>query len=244
MTPQQHLDHVAAESAHFASATAGALDHTISHLDDWSIRDLVAHLGGVYAWVTANVASAGTEPQSSGDEANAPEDASINDWFAERRTTLLATLSSADPDVPMWTFAGVKNAQWWKRRMAAETCVHRWDADAGIKGIDRAHPIDSDLATDGVDEYLDVSLRFSSGRPDRAYPAESLHLHRSDGPGEWMLASDGAGGVAVTHEHGKGDAAVRGPASALLLWVWGRPADDVEIFGDPTVAEAWRSLAP
>jgi hypothetical protein len=59
-----------------------------------------------------------------------------------------------------------------------------------------------------------------------------------------MLVSDGQGGVAVTHEHGKGDAAIRGPASALVLWLWGRPTPGVEIFGDQAVAEAWRSLAP
>ncbi len=59
-----------------------------------------------------------------------------------------------------------------------------------------------------------------------------------------MLASDGKDGVAVTHEHGKGDAAVRGPASALLLWVWGRPTAEVEVYGDQAVAQAWQSLAP
>jgi uncharacterized protein (TIGR03083 family) len=243
VTPQQHLDHIAAESAHFASATAGALEQKISHLTDWTVRDLVAHLGGVYSFVTANVADPSDERRRPGDEANAPAGDAINDWFTERRTTLLATLSSADPDLPTWTLAGLKTADWWKRRMAAETCVHRWDAEAGIKGIDAAAPIDDELATDAVNEYLEVFLR-SSRRDDRVYPAESLHLHRSDGPGEWMLASDGKGGVAVTHEHGKGDAAVRGPASALLLWLWGRRTTEVEVFGDQAVAQAWQSLAP
>ena len=244
MTPQEHLDHIAAESANFASATAGALGQKVDHLGDWSIRDLVAHLGGVYSFVTANVVDPSDKRRPPGDDANAPEGDAISDWFAERRTTLLTTLSSADPGQPMWTFAGMKTVDWWKRRMAAETCVHRWDAEAGINGMDPVDPIDSDLATDGVDEYLDVSLRFSSNRPDRRYPVESLHLHRSDGPGEWMLVSDGKGGVAVTHEHGKGDAAVRGPASALLLWIWGRQTTEVEVFGDQDVAQTWQSLAP
>lgn len=50
--------------------------------------------------------------------------------------------------------------------------------------------------------------------------------------------------LSITTEHGKGDAAVRGPASELQLWVWGRPVTDIEIFGDSAVAEAWRNLAP
>ena len=105
--------------------------------------------------------------------------------------------------------------------------------------------IDGDLATDGIDEYTEVSLRVSGRRPNRTYPAESLHLHRTDGDGEWMFVRGATEhDVVVTQEHGKGDAAVRGPGAQLLLWIWGRPATDLEFFGDAGVAEAWRSLAP
>jgi hypothetical protein len=126
--------------------------------------------------------------------------------------------------------------------MVSETAVHRWDAESALSATPA--PIDSDIAADAIDEYAEVSLRNSSSRPNRVYPEQTLHLHRSDGPGEWMFATDKTGGVVVTNEHGKGDAAVRGPASALLLWVWGRSVDDVEIFGDTEVAAAWQSLSP
>lgn len=194
--------------------------------------------------VIANIDNANDSPVRPGDEASAPAGDAINDWFAERRTTLLAALSQAQADAPAWTFTGMQTAGWWMRRMASETAVHRWDGESALSPIAEVAPIDSDLATDAVDEYLAVSLRFSSSRPDRVYPAESLHLHRSDGPGEWMLASDGNGGLSVTHEHGKGDAAVRGPASELALWVWGRPTHDIAIFGNELVATTWQSLAP
>jgi len=243
VTPQEHLDHVAADSAHFASAAAGNLDAPIEHLG-WRMHGLVAHLGDVYSMVIAAVTATGTDRPAFGDHTKAPDDDMINDWFAERRTTLLTALSHADADAGVWTFTGPRTNAWWMRRMASETALHRWDAEAGIKALADISPIDSDLATDAIDEYHAVSLRFSSSRPDRVYPAESLHLHRSDGPGEWMLVSDGAGGLAVTHEHGKGDAAVRGSASQLLLWSWGRPTHDVQIFGDEAVAKAWQTLAP
>lgn len=240
MTPQQYLDHVASESARFAGATAGSLDVGVEFLDGWTIHDLVAHLGGVYSGVIGRVAP---KAEASPPAPEAGTDA-INEWFVDRRTDLLSALSSADDDDPAETFAGTRTIAWWKRRLAHETAVHRWDADAAIDGTAAAAPIDGDLATDGVDEYLEVGLRSSSRRPDRVYPAQSLHLHRADGPGEWMLVGDGQGGLTVSHEHGKGDAAVRGPASALLLWVWGRPTDEVEIFGDTDVAATWRALAP
>ena len=68
-------------------------------------------------------------------------------------------------------------------------------------------------------------------------------MHRTDGDGEWMLKGDGDR-VVVTEEHAKGDAAVRGSAEDLLLWIWGRSSEGVEILGDTEVADAWRSLAP
>lgn len=128
--------------------------------------------------------------------------------------------------------------------MAHETAVHRWDADAAIEGVDLAAPIDADLAGDGIDEYLTVYLDPGRSSPTRVYPTDSLHLHRTDGPGEWMIVGDGQGGVTITHEHGKGAAAVRGTASELVLWAWGRPTSDVQIFGDESVAAAWQALAP
>ncbi|MFT4987241.1 MAG: hypothetical protein ACI9BK_000008 [Acidimicrobiales bacterium] len=243
MTPQEHLDHVAADSAHFASASAGNLETHIDHLG-WTMRELVAHLGGVYSFVIASITSEGTAAPQVGTEAKAPEGDDINDWFAERRTSLLVALSGAQPDKAVWTFTGTRTVGWWMRRMASETAVHRWDAEAGITLVGDVDPFDSDLAADAIDEYHEVSLRFSSSSPNRTYPAESIHLHRSDGPGEWMLVSDGQGGVAITHEHGKGDAAVRGSASELLLWTWGRPTHDLQIFGDEAVAAAWQALAP
>jgi hypothetical protein len=48
----------------------------------------------------------------------------------------------------------------------------------------------------------------------------------------------------VTHEHAKGDVAVRGPASDLLLVLYGRkPTNEVDIFGDAALFERFREQA-
>ena len=53
------------------------------------------------------------------------------------------------------------------------------------------------------------------------------------------------GTIAVTHEHGKGDAAVRGSASDLFVFAWHRGMPDtLQFFGDEAVARAWAALAP
>ena len=75
------------------------------------------------------------------------------------------------------------------------------------------------------------------------YPEGSLHLHRTDGDGEWMVRTvDGV--LQVTREHGKGDVAVRGTASDLNLFMWNRLRPGLEYFGDTAVVEAWAAIAP
>ena len=72
----------------------------------------------------------------------------------------------------------------------------------------------------------------------------SLHVHCTDVPGEWTIHPDG-NGLAVSRQHGKGDAAMRGPASTLLLVLWGRLAadhGDIERFGDDAVLDAWTAF--
>jgi len=243
MNKNDYLSVIELESERFIAAVDGELDQTIAHCDDWPVRDLAAHLGFVWTIATTNVNAAIDTPSRPGPEAKAPEDdAAIVGWLHDRRTALLDALSVADPTDTAWGFAGDLTAGFWQRRMAHETTVHRFDAEYGTGA--EVTPIPGDLARDGIDEYTVIGLRHSSAKPERNYPSESLHLHRTDGDGEWMFAGDGQGGVTVTEEHGKGDAAVRGPAASLLLWIWGRPADGLEHFGDADVAARWQSVAP
>jgi predicted lipid carrier protein YhbT len=69
-----------------------------------------------------------------------------------------------------------------------------------------------------------------------------LHFHSTDGDGEW-LARLGAEGLVVTREHAKGDVAVRGVASDLLLFLYGRVGTErLEVFGDAALLARWREL--
>ena len=51
----------------------------------------------------------------------------------------------------------------------------------------------------------------------------------------------------LTREHAKADLAVRGPAEALLLMMWGRvdpAAANVEVLGDTDIVHRWAELFP
>ena len=52
-------------------------------------------------------------------------------------------------------------------------------------------------------------------------------------------------GVQTLRAHQKGDAALRGPAAAILLRLWGRDADNADELspiGDQSVLEAWLKI--
>jgi len=125
--------------------------------------------------------------------------------------------------------------------MRNETVVHLWDARTAA-GVTES--IERNRAVDGIEEFYVVSAG-ASKLFNRPFPQGSLHLHCTDGPGEWTVnRGETELDLVLTHEHAKGDAAVRGSASDLLLWIWGRPGGEVEIFGDQAVADAWQALAP
>ena len=119
--------------------------------------------------------------------------------------------------------------------------MHRWDIDsASGPPAPKAVPV----AVDGIDELFEV---FVPRLPAEmvAGEGETLHLHATDeglepGAGEWTVTF-GPGGLAWEHGHAKGDAAVRAPASDLLLLLWNRlPPTRVEIFGDLSVVDRWQ----
>ena len=116
--------------------------------------------------------------------------------------------------------------------MAQEFAVHAWDAD---NALGRATAIDPAVAVDGIDEFLDAFLSHQPAALEG--PVLTVHLHTTDAEGEWMVVI-GDGRHELERTHGKGDVAVRGPASDLLLALWGRGPIDGEgsqIFGDPAV---------
>jgi hypothetical protein len=137
-------------------------------------------------------------------------------------------------------------AAFWFRRMAHETLVHQWDAASAISGARSGAPqLDPVLAADGIDEYLTMIVPSAHGRSRLlAGLTGSVHVHCSDTSGEWQLDIQ-PDALEVRREHAKGDVALRGPASGLLLVLLNRLNENdagVEIFGDASLVAAWHDL--
>jgi uncharacterized protein (TIGR03083 family) len=209
----------------------------------WSVRRLVHHITRVWGRAEVVVRTRATaRPEPDDLPPFSPDDSIIADAEAVL-DRVVATLAAADPTVPTYFFvAGDSGSPTWARRMAHETTVHRADAEAA-----EAHPIspvDPHLAADGIDELVSRLMPETVTRLGIDLTA-TVHLHCTDVEGEWMLDLRD-GGLTVSREHGKGDLAVRGPASGLFLWSWNRlSAEDagLDTFGDPGLLEAWRALA-
>ncbi|MBJ69438.1 MAG: hypothetical protein CL463_06010 [Acidimicrobiaceae bacterium] len=204
----------------------------------WNMKDLVSHVGTVYATVESIISSGSTERPS--DLFSSSPEGDVFNWAKGNFSSLLETLERSEASHPVWTWGKEKNVGFYIRRMAHESLLRMRDAET----VENEHiSIDGDIACDGVDEYIDVSLQLATSRKGFSYPDGSIHLHRTDGEGEWLLETVDSE-LLVKRAHEKGDVAVRGSALSLLLYLWGREPEDIEIFGDPELAKMWSSLAP
>lgn len=160
-------------------------------------------------------------------------------WYRQGLDELITALTEVGPDAPTWTWTGENKVRFWIRRMAQETAVHRWDAQNAVRAPER---IEAELASDGVDEFLDA---FIPGE-NIAWQGRSgtVHLHCTDVDGEWTMTLEP--GEVPTYERGhlKGDAAVRAPAHELLMFVWRRvdPSDVEVLGGHELVNDFWEYL--
>lgn len=197
----------------------------------WSVADLLWHLAEVHHfWATIVGDQRDTWEGYVAPER--PADDELGDCYLAGLGRLLDVLRAAEPTAPNWTWSSDHSAGFVIRRMAQETAVHRWDAEHAA-GFDWS--IDAELASDGIDEFLHHFRGDGSGEGEAV--GGSVHLHCTDAHGEWMVRPLADGGSDVTREHAKGDAALRGAASDVLLVLWRRlPLGAIEVIGDEGVA--------
>jgi uncharacterized protein (TIGR03083 family) len=214
-----------------AAAERAGLDARVPSCPDWDVAALLAHLGRVHRWAAGNIAA--HELTSLADFEQPPAGRALFD-YARAGAAALSVELARPADEPTWTFAPPRTVAFWQRRQAQETTMHRVDAE--LAGGEPS-PMDGDLAADGIDEWLTL-LPYRPGKPAVTGTGETIHLHCTDRPGEWLLRRT-PDGLEVEPTHAKGDVAVRGPASALLLVLAHRaPPEAVEVLGARPVLDA------
>jgi uncharacterized protein (TIGR03083 family) len=217
------------------AARAAGIEAPVPSCPEWNIADLLGHVGRLHHWVTTIVESHGDDPTEHWTNAEPPPPAARLEWFEAGVDLVADALLRVDPTTEVWSWTDDRTAGFWARRQANETAVHRWDAQ-GAHGT--VEPIEHTLAVDGIDEFFGL-IPFWRGASAVQGGGETIHLHATDGDGEWLMRL-AAGAVIVTREHAKGDVAGRGTASDLMLFLYGRVAPSaLEVFGDGPLLDRW-----
>jgi len=235
---REHLDAIRFESTRFAEAARAPLDTRVPSCPEWSLGDLVWHLGGVQRF-WAEVVRTQTMDRATVEPPADVTDDELLSWFEDISAGLQEALETTDPAVRVWSWAGgQQDVAWVRRRQAHEVAVHRWDAQ---NAVGEAEPIAPTLAADGIDEYFTWMLD-----PEEAEGFEgsvTIRLAPTDVDASWVVdVHDGR--VGLTSDDIVVDITVRAPTSDLLLLLWRRVApDDVEVDGERSALERFLAIS-
>lgn len=199
------------------------LSTPVPHCGDWTLYDLVDHVGRGNQWVVTAVA------ENRGNEQGnpAPRDpAELRTWF-EATAEAIVTSLAVDPATEAWTFTRLapRTVGFWRRRRAHETAMHLWDAQ---ETLGKTQPLEPDLAADGIAEVFDLFAPRMIDRGLATAPENAIQVRANDIGQTW------------TYGLGEPIAEIAGPASDLVLLLWQRKASsDVEFAwqGDQAAGE-------
>ena len=237
-------------SAAFCAAVSSApsLDAQVPSCPEWTLFDLVEHLGeGRRSWAATVAAGPDAAGKSAGDGAPAPRDReALLVWMAESTQQLVDALHDAGPDRGVWMWWGDSQSPPTSgavaRHQVQQMAVHTYDAQLTA---DAAEPLPEEAALDGVEEFLFTCCATTSAWPHQ--PAV-VDYHATEGR-SWRvwLSAEGARAARLpdsgSDDPDTVDAAARGTASELVLFFYGRtPPESLELGGDPRVFDqlfAW-----
>ncbi|MGX6606338.1 maleylpyruvate isomerase family mycothiol-dependent enzyme [Micromonosporaceae bacterium Da 78-11] len=201
---------------------------------DWSLGDLVSHLGGVqWFWAAAVRVADPSGPPSPEARGDLDPHGDLLEWFAESTRLLVAELADADPQTPVWAWWATSGAPLTAaavaRHQVQEAAVHAYDAQA-TTGKPEALP--AAVAVDGLSEFLTVGLSSLGEWPHR--PAR-IALAPTDSPGH-VVDLTPAGVTVDPAASGAPVVTVHATASDLILALYGRiPFADLRADGDREV---------
>lgn len=234
-TPHDYVDALRRNGQALADAARTDLSAPVPSCPGWSMADLVRHTGEVHRNKLATVDAGGTQRPERLDIEPAPaDDEDLLSWYSAGLAQLADRLGTTDPQQGAWSWAGDHRVAFWQRRMAQETLIHRWDAQASVGAPDA---LPSDLAEDGIDEYLRIFLDDPDTPP--LGPTGMIAVQAADTGRSWTMdtttwppavSDDTAPAVDVT---------ISGSAEDVLLVLWRRrPLSAVTVSGNSAVLTA------
>ncbi|WP_369373153.1 maleylpyruvate isomerase family mycothiol-dependent enzyme [Promicromonospora sp. Populi] len=231
-----------------AAAGPGAVVPTAP---EWTITDLVEHVGQTQHWVAEMVERRIVDPtELPTDAAKLPADpGEWPAWLSESATRVANAFSDDALVAPVFNAAGDERTggQFWLTSSLNEAVVHGFDAVYTAGG---APDVDADVAAELISNHLKMltsptweMLRSESAHAIRG-AGETLQWLALDGAGAWFIEQrpDGATWRPGTQP---ADVTVTGPAGLLLLILTRRlpfadhEAAGIGVDGDAALVQHW-----
>ena len=211
-----------------AVATAPSLDVQVPTCPEWTLFDLVQHLGeGRRRWAAIVSAGPADAPPAVPASVAPREREALLTWFTAATGELLDALRAAGPDRGCWTWWGDSQSPQTSgavaRHQLQQLAVHTYDAQVTVGA---PQPLSSEVALDGVDEFLTTCCAGTAPWPHE--PAV-VDYHATEGRSWRLWVSDGHTRTAEL-PHGTNadeapepaDVAVWGTANELVMFFYGR----------------------
>lgn len=237
-----YLTPLEADFRRLVEVAEGNLDARVPTCPEWSVNDLVDHVGMVYLHKVAamrfNRPFEWPPPDLPAGETPL---ARLHRGYAE----LLAEFAARDAQSPAYTWHEPdQTVGFWIRRMAQETVIHRIDGE--LAAGSRSQPVSDVLALDGIDEVLKLFLAYGSVKWHDEF-AEPLAAAGDgavavvSGSRHWLVTWDKNQVVAKDSDE-PAAAQLSGAPEAMLRWLWRRADDGVAIAGDAALVAQMRQL--
>ncbi len=222
LSREQYLIHLNADYRLLAAAIPKA-PVDVPSCPGWSTKDLAKHMAHVYLG-QAYVVETGSKAENKEHLAPYPRTEDFMEFMSWGFDAITKALEINRPERPTWSWHhSAHTVDFWFRRMAHETVIHRIDAEQAVGTVSK---IDEALALDGVDEVLDFLplMGYWPEVPNVDFGIVSIVATTKSGSQVWDLNfTDKAATVsAADHVNTSARLVISGDAEAMDLYLWGR----------------------
>jgi len=227
-----------------AVSSAASLEMPVPTCPEWTLLELVQHLGNSHRRWAATVAAgpADTAPDEAvwrSSPAPPSDREALLGWSQESTTQLLSALRAAGRDRSCWTWWGAAQSPSTSgavaRHQLQHIAVHTYDAQITVGN---PQPLPDEAALDGVEEFLFTCCSGTDPWPHE--PCAVIYEATEGRSWRLSLSADGARtapipapGTVVSTTTDDAAASLRGTASDLVLVMYGRiPASSLQGKGD------------
>ncbi|HSS67343.1 MAG TPA: maleylpyruvate isomerase family mycothiol-dependent enzyme [Nocardioidaceae bacterium] len=236
LEPERYFELIDSDTERMLEVGGLGLDAAVPSCPGWTVADVVDHQAMVYSHKVRVMADNGwPDPWPPAELTGRPP----VEFLREAKDAIFQEFANHDVAEQTTTFGDDTSVMFWARRMALEVAVHRIDVELAH---DAVTPIPDDLATDGVDEILQVMLHgnWAEWGAETKHPVDAAVAVETGGF-RWRIAATEAIVDVVAGSSEPADATVVGDPDDVFLWLWGRRGDDaVRVSGDKRAASELR----